>query len=209
METLTRYPDRGGDRALLDDVLDDGLVAVLSTVVDGLPWSVPIAYVRVDDRIVLHGSTGAGALRRVAAGAPATLTVTHVDGLVVADTAFDHSMNYRSAVVRGNLATESADAAELLDRFVDGLLPGRSAELRANNRKELAATLVLTLPITADNWIAKHRTGGASASEGGWSGVLPVRTGYTAIEPSPGADGEVPASVLTAFASSPLAAAFS
>lgn len=200
METLTRYPDRGGDRVLLDEVLDEGVVGVLSTVLDGLPWSVPLAYVRVDDRIVLHGSTGAGALRRVAAGAPATFTVTHLDGLVVADTAFAHSMNYRSAVLRGTLATESADAAHFLDRFVDGLLPGRSTELRANNRKELAATLVLTLPITDGRWIVKHRSGGASASEGGWSGVLPMRNGYTAIEPSPGTSEPVPESVRAAFA---------
>ncbi|WP_019203831.1 pyridoxamine 5'-phosphate oxidase family protein [Tsukamurella sp. 1534] len=198
MEQLTRYPDRGGDRRLLDEILDEGVVAVLSTVVDGLPWSIPIAYVRAGDLVILHGSTGAGALRHVAAGAPATLTVTHLDGLVVADTAFDHSMNYRSAVLRGPLRVETADAGELLDRFVDALLPGRSAEVRANSRKELAATAVLTLRITDENWIAKARTGGASSSEGGWSGVLPLRKGYARVEPSPGQDLPVPASVLAA-----------
>ncbi|KXO94759.1 pyridoxamine 5'-phosphate oxidase [Tsukamurella pulmonis] len=199
MDTLTRYPDRGGDRRLLDEVLDEGVVAVLSTVRDGLPWSIPIAYARIGERIVLHGSTGAGALRHVAAGAPVTLTITHLDALVVADTAFDHSMNYRSAVLRGVLESVSADAEELLDAFVDALLPGRSTELRRNTRKELAATVVLTLPIVADNWIVKARNGGASSSEGGWSGVLPLRTGYARVEPSPGQDLPVPASVRAAL----------
>lgn len=200
MDKLTRYPQRGGDRRLLDEVLDEGLVAVLSTVTDGLPWSVPIAYARIGDRVVLHGSTGAGALRHVAAGAPVTLTVTHLDALVVADTAFDHSMNYRSAVLRGTLATERMDAEALLAAFTDHVLPGRSAELRPNARKELAATAVLTLAITPDNWIAKARTGGASASEGGWSGVLPLRKGYAGFEPTPGQDRPVPASVRAAVA---------
>lgn len=198
MDKLTRYPERGGDRRLLDEILDEGMVAVLSTVTDGLPWSIPIAYARVDDRIVLHGSTGAGALRHVAAGAPVTLTVTHVDAVIVADTAFDHSMNYRSAVLRGTLAPVSAGTEELLDAFLNALLPGRSAELRANSRKELAATAVLALPITADNWIVKSRSGGAASSEGGWSGVLPLRKGYARIEPSLGQDLPVPDSVRAA-----------
>ncbi|MGX9295739.1 pyridoxamine 5'-phosphate oxidase family protein [Tsukamurella paurometabola] len=198
MDQLTRYPQRGGDRRLLDEILDEGVVAVLSTVADGLPWSIPIAYARVGERIVLHGSTGAGALRHVAAGAPATVTVTHLDALVVADTAFDHSMNYRSAVLRGVLEPVTVDGTELLDAFTDALLPGRSGELRAHTRKELAATTVLTLPITEDNWIAKARTGGASSSEGGWSGVLPLRKGYARIEPTPGQDLPVPASVRAA-----------
>lgn len=203
MNELTRYPERGGDRRLLDEILDEGVVAVLSTVVDGLPWSIPMSYVRVDDQLVLHGSTGAGALRRVAAGAPATLTVTHLDALVVADTAFDHSMNYRSAVIRGNLSTDSANAEELLERFIDKILPGRSAEVRSNSRKELAATLVLTLPIADDNWIAKSRTGGASSREGGWSGVLPLRKGYEGVEPSPGQTAAVPESVRAAVRGAP------
>ncbi|WP_231702909.1 pyridoxamine 5'-phosphate oxidase family protein [Tsukamurella asaccharolytica] len=197
MDTLTRYPERGGDRRLLDEILDEGMVAVLSTIADGLPWSVPIAYARLGDRIVVHGSTGAGALRHVAAGAPATLTVTHLDALVVADTAFGHSMNYRSAVLRGALTAE-VDGTDLLDSFIDKILPGRSAEIRTNTRKELAATTVLTFPITADNWIAKARTGGAPSTEGGWSGVLPLRKGYARIEPTPGRETPVPASVRAA-----------
>lgn len=125
--------------------------------------------------------------------------MTHADALIVADTAFDHSMNYRSAVLRGALTPESIDGAKLLDAFTDKLLPGRSAELRPNSRKELAATTVLTFPITEDNWITKARTGGASSSEGGWSGVLPLRKGYARIEPTPGQDHPVPASVRAAL----------
>lgn len=90
-------------RADLDAVLDAGLVGTLSTVVDGAPWVVPLLYARDGDRILLHGSTGAGALRHVADGAPAALSVVHLDGIVVAHTTFDSSANYRSAVVYGTL----------------------------------------------------------------------------------------------------------
>ena len=101
LNALTRKPDRAGDRAMLDALLDEVKVGTLSTVVDGLPWSVPMLFARDGDAILLHGSTGAGALRDVAAGAPVTFTVFAMDGLVVADSLFDHSANYRSAVVRG------------------------------------------------------------------------------------------------------------
>ena len=103
-ERLTRKPDRGHlERDELDALLDEVLAGTLSTVVDGRPWVVPMLYARDGDRILLHGSTGAGALRHVAAGAPAALSVTVVDGLVVAHSTFDSSANYRSAVVHGEL----------------------------------------------------------------------------------------------------------
>ena len=104
LATLTRKPDRAGDRRLLDEVLDEARVGVLSTVTDDrLPWSVPMLAARDGDRLLIHGSSGAGALRHVAAGAPVTFTAFLLDGLVVAETLFDHSVNYRSAVVRGRL----------------------------------------------------------------------------------------------------------
>ena len=116
-------------RADLDGVLDAGLVGTFSTVVDGRPLSVPMLYGRVDDRLYLHGSTGADALRRVAAGAPANLCVTLIDGIVVADNLFNSSANYRSAVVRGYPAPVSARrGVRGLTAMSERLIPGRSAE---------------------------------------------------------------------------------
>lgn len=130
LSRLTRYPGRGSDdRADLDTLLDSQWFGTLSTVTtDGQPWAVPMLYARDGDHIVLHGSTGAGALRAVADGAPAVLTVITVQALVVAHTTFDSSVNYRSATVRGRLRTASDDEqVQALDRLSDALLPGRPA----------------------------------------------------------------------------------
>ncbi|WP_439030991.1 pyridoxamine 5'-phosphate oxidase family protein [Gordonia terrae] len=186
--SLTRKPERSADRAVLDDLLDEAKTGTLSTVVDGLPWSVPMLFARDGDSILLHGSTGAGALRHVAAGAPVTFTVFVLDGLVVADTLFDHSANYRSAVVRGVLEVAD-DARAALEMLSDKLIPGRVAEVRPTSRKELAATVALRLPIIDGRWIAKARTGGPGGESAEWTGVVPVRTVYDA----PVADsGDVP-----------------
>ncbi len=194
---LTRRPERGGDRALLDDVLDEAQMGVLSTVTDdGFPWSVPMLCVRDGDRLLVHGSSGAGALRNVAAGAPATFTAFLVDGIVVAARLFNHSLNYRSAVVRGTLTPVPDDeAAHALDVFSDAILPGRSAEVPDHTRKELAATTVLALPIVDGRWLAKSRAGGPGAHPGadGWTGHLPM--GITYGEPVAATPGDLPGSV--------------
>ncbi|WP_055477174.1 pyridoxamine 5'-phosphate oxidase family protein [Gordonia sp. HS-NH1] len=179
LSSLTRKPERAADRALLDALLDEAKVGTLGTVVDGLPWSVPMLFARDGDSIVLHGSTGAGALRHVAAGAPVTFTVFVLDGLVVADTLFDHSANYRSAVVRG-VPEVADDAQAALEMLSDKLIPGRVAEVRSTTRKELAATVALRLPIVDGQWIAKARTGGPGGESAEWTGVVPVRTVYDA-----------------------------
>ncbi|MFE0750396.1 pyridoxamine 5'-phosphate oxidase family protein [Gordonia sp. NPDC058843] len=179
LASLTRKPERAADRAMLDALLDEAKVGTLGTVVDGLPWSVPMLFARHRDSILLHGSTGAGALRHVAAGAPVTFTVFTLDGLVVADTLFDHSANYRSAVIRGVLEP-SDDAQDALEVLSDKLIPGRVAEVRSTTRKELAATVVLRLPIVDGQWIAKARTGGPGGDSADWTGVVPVRTVYDA-----------------------------
>ena len=188
LEALTRKPDRAGDRAVLDDVLDAARVGTLSTVVDGMPWSVPLLFARDGDTILLHGSSGAGMLRHVGAGAPVAFTVFVMDALVIADTLFDHSANYRSAVIRGT--TEIVDdARHVLEVLSDKLIPGRVAEVRETTRKELAATVALRLPIVDGQWIAKVRTGGPGADAAGWTGVVPMRTvfddpiTYTGTEP--------------------------
>ncbi|WP_027502404.1 pyridoxamine 5'-phosphate oxidase family protein [Rhodococcus sp. UNC363MFTsu5.1] len=202
MDRIRRYPDlASGHRADLDAVLDAAAVGTLATVVDGLPWVVPMLYARDGDRIVLHGSTGAGALRHVAAGAPVAFSVTMLDGIVVADTLFDSTANYRSAVVRGCL-TEfcGGGAVEALDLMSDALIPGRSSEVRTHTKKELAATLAMALSIEPGCWTVKMRDAPPpepSAASGEWAGVIPLRTVAGAPEPAPwvGEDVQEPESV--------------
>ncbi len=191
LEDLTRKKERRSrERAELDRLLDEQLVGTLATVTtDGRPWAVPMLYARDGDRVLLHGSTGAGALRHVADGAEAVFEVHAVDGVVLASAMFDHSANYRSAMVRGRLVRiigEEARAA--LDRVSDGLLPGRRAEVREMLDKEVVATVALALDLTDDSWILKMRTGGAGddpadVPAGTWTGVVPLHT--VAGEPEP------------------------
>lgn len=184
LDDLTREKDRRvRDRAVLDLLLDEVLVGTLATVTtDGRPWAVPMLFARDRDRILLHGSTGAGALRQVATGAEGVLAVHVIDGLVLATSMFEHSANYRSAVVRGPLQRLSGDdAVEALDVISDGLIPGRRAEVRGMLRKEISATVALALDITDDNWLLKVNDGDTDEEffeEGVWTGVLPVRTEY-------------------------------
>ena len=206
-ERLRRLSERARtERAELDALLDEVLTGTLSTVVDGRPWVVPMLFARDGDRVLLHGSTGAGALRHVAAGAPAALCVTVVDGLVVAHTTFDSSANYRSAVIHGELTPLTGDdRTSSLERISERLIPGRTAEVRAMTAKEVAATLSMSLPIADGRWVLKVRSGGASAPDEQtdvWSGVVPLRVVAGEPEPAPWsveAGTPVPASV-TAFA---------
>jgi nitroimidazol reductase NimA-like FMN-containing flavoprotein (pyridoxamine 5'-phosphate oxidase superfamily) len=189
-EALRRHAERSrSDRAELDALLDEVLAGTLSTVVDGRPWVVPMLFARDGDRILLHGSTGAGALRQVAGGAPAALTVLSVDGLVVAHTTFESSANYRSAVIHGELETlTDADRTGALERLSERLVPGRTAEVRAMTRREEAATLAMALPITEGRWLLKVRNGGPTPPEeetDAWSGVVPFRTVSGDPEPAP------------------------
>ncbi|MBA2955134.1 pyridoxamine 5'-phosphate oxidase family protein [Nocardioides sp. MAH-18] len=204
MDQLRRLADQGvTDRAALDALLDSQWVGVLSCVVEGAPLAVPMLYARDGDRLLLHGSTGAGALRRVAAGAPAVLTVVALDALVVAPTTFESSVNYRSATVRGPLlALPDDERTAALDLFSEVLLPGRTSEVRPATPKELAATLALALPIRPDGWLMKVADGWpATPAESGaaddvWSGLVPVRSTLGDPVPAPWAvDLPVPPSV--------------
>lgn len=200
--------NRHAERARLhrDDlyqVLDAGhQIGTLSTVVDGRPWVVPMLYARVGDRILLHGSTGAGALRHVATGAPAALCVTHLDGWVYAHTLFDSSANYRSAVVHSELVVLTGeDAARALTDLSDRMLPGRSAEVPQHTRRQLAATQALAMHIVDGHWTVKIRQGGpgepAAAEQvppGLWTGVLPIRSGYGDPVPAPRVPEDLPPS---------------
>ena len=186
--SLNRHAERGRtERADLDGVLDAHPVGTLSTVVDGHPWVVPMLFARDGDRILLHGSTGAGALRHVAAGAPVAFCVTLLDAVVVAASTFNSSANYRSAVVYGALTPLDGDEKwRALDVLSDRIIPGRVQEVRPMTKKEVAATLVLALPIVDGQWMAKARTGppgDGEADSDAWQGVVPLR--LVAGEPAP------------------------
>jgi nitroimidazol reductase NimA-like FMN-containing flavoprotein (pyridoxamine 5'-phosphate oxidase superfamily) len=155
---LTRLRELGSaDRAALDELLDTTRIGHFGIVgVDGAPQVVPTAVVRDGDRVLAHGSTGAGWLRRLAAGAPTCLAVTAYDGVVVARSAFESSMHYRSAVLFGSCSPVT-DKERALDLLTDALIPGRTAEVRRPTRAELAATIVLQLPI--QEWSLKISAG--------------------------------------------------
>jgi nitroimidazol reductase NimA-like FMN-containing flavoprotein (pyridoxamine 5'-phosphate oxidase superfamily) len=201
LDDLTRLKEmRRSDRRELDRLLDEELVGTLATVTrDGEPWAVPMLYARVGDRVLLHGSTGAGALRRVAAGAPAVLAVHAIDALVLATSLFEHSANYRSAVVRGPLVALTGDeAVAALDAISDVLVPGRRGELRGHLRKELAATVALALDITDDNWLLKVSDGDVDEEldvvpDDVWTGILPVVRSYAEPVRSPWLPDDLPA----------------
>lgn len=190
----TRHPDRAScDRDLVHAILDEGRIGHLGFVRDGAPVVLPTLYARVGERLYIHGSTGSRPLRAAgrAEGLPVCLTVTLLDGIVLARSAFHHSVNYRSVVVHGTAhqVTEPAERATALDAIVDHMVPGRSGDSRRADAKELAATAVVRLELREVS--AKVRTGGpaddlADLALPHWSGVLPVTRGYGA--PIPAAD---------------------
>jgi uncharacterized protein len=195
--SIRRLPERQStDRSELYAILDAALVAHLAVVRDGLPVVIPFACARDDDALLLHGSTGAGVLRAAASGAPVSVAVTLVDGLVVARSVFDNSMNYRSVVAFGvPEVLEGAEKLAALRVLVDRVLPGRWDEVRPSSRQELAGTLMLRLSL--DEVSVKVRAGAvtASADDGEdrsvWAGVLPLTT----VAGDPVSHGDVPASV--------------
>jgi uncharacterized protein len=157
---LTRLRDRAvTDRTGLDRLLDDTFLAHVGlTDGQGSVVVIPTAVVRDGDRVLVHGSTGSGWMRRAAAGQPACLTVTDLSGIIVARSAFENSLRYRSAVLFGTFTRlPNAEVPRALDLFTEHLLPGRTAEIRPNHRRELAATMVLSMPI--GQWSMKVAAG--------------------------------------------------
>ncbi|MGY1729438.1 pyridoxamine 5'-phosphate oxidase family protein [Geodermatophilus sp. SYSU D01062] len=178
------------DRAELHAVLDAGLVGHLGVVLGDAPVVLPTGYGRRDDTLYLHGSTGAATLRAAATGAPVCFTVTHLDGVVYARSAFHHSVNYRCAVVHGTARVVSDPEERLLglEVLTEHLAPGSWAATRRPTRRELAATALLALDLTEAS--VKVRTGPPVDDDEDlglpvWAGVLPLRTVVAEPEPCP------------------------
>lgn len=185
--TAKRLADRASyARADVDAVLDAALACSVGYVIDGRPYVTTTAHWRIGDHLYWHGSSASRFLRSVV-GREACLTAYLLDGLVLARTGFEHSMNYRSVTVFGAVElVEGAAAAEVLDAFVEKLVPGRSGELRRPTDRELRATTVLSMPIAEAS--AKIRDGGTHDPEEDWdepvwAGVLTVETRFGELVP--------------------------
>jgi nitroimidazol reductase NimA-like FMN-containing flavoprotein (pyridoxamine 5'-phosphate oxidase superfamily) len=184
-------PERGAyDREQIDAILDAGLVCHLGFVHDGHPFVIPTLYGRVGDEVYVHGSSASRMLRRLRDGVDACLTVTLVDGLVLARSIFHHSINYRSVVVLGRVVevTDPDEKLRALEAFGERILPGRWAEVRPPTRQELKATSILRLPL--DEASAKLREGPPKDEEEDydlavWAGVIPLalRAGQPQADP--------------------------
>lgn len=178
--TLKRLPARGVyDRELVYRILDEGLICHVGFAIEGRPFVIPTGYARVQDRLYIHGSQASRMLRSLQRGIDACVTVTLLDGLVLARSAFHHSMNYRSVVVFGKamLVDDVDEKLSALRAFSEHMIPGRWDDARKPTAQELKATTVLSLPLEEAS--AKVRTGPALDDEEDyelpiWAGVIPV-----------------------------------
>ncbi len=191
---VRRLPKRGVyDKAQIHSILDEGFVCHIGFAVDGQTYVVPTGYARSGDLIYIHGSAASRMLRTAASGVDMCLTVTLVDGFVLARSVFHHSMNYRSVMVLGTarMVTDSAEKMHALRCFTNHIARDRWEEARQPNEQELKATSVLALPI--EECSAKVRTGGPNDDDEDyslpvWAGVVPIRMELGA----PHDDGRVP-----------------
>ena len=180
---VRRKPMRGThERAAIDAILDEALICHVGFVADHGPIVIPTTHVRVADQLYIHGSAASHMLGSLAGGIDACVTVTLLDGLVLARTAFHHSVNYRSVVLFGRAVRVDDTQAKLaaLAALIDRVTPGRSAACRPPNAKELTATTVLAVPIAEAS--AKIRSGPPLPDDGEdlalpyWAGVIPLHT---------------------------------
>jgi nitroimidazol reductase NimA-like FMN-containing flavoprotein (pyridoxamine 5'-phosphate oxidase superfamily) len=179
--TLKRLPQRGSyDRELVYQILDEGFVCHVGFAVDGQPFVIPMAYGRVGDKLYIHGSAASRTLRGLSGGIPVCVTVTLVDGLVLARSAFHHSINYRSVVILGaaTMVVAAEEKMTALRAFTEHVIPGRWDDVREPNEQELKGTSVLALPLVEVS--AKVRTGPPKDDEEDmtalvWAGELPLR----------------------------------
>lgn len=183
---VTREPQRARyDRETIDAILDEALICHLGFEVDGQPYVIPTLHARAGDRVYVHGSAASRMLRQLSAGVRVCLTVTLFDGLVLARSVFNHSVNYRSVVLLGTATpVEGDEKVVALHALTEQLAPGRWDEARQPTAKELKATSILALPIEEAS--AKVRSGGPEDDPEDehlpvWAGVVPV---HLAAEPS-------------------------
>lgn len=188
--TPTRMPEMmSSDRADLEALLASCVVGHIAFAVDGRPMVLPTAVTRFDDGIVAHGSTGSRWMRALATGVQVAVSVTALDGVIVARSAFESSLLYRSAVIFGSFAPLSGAAKErALEELTERLIPGRTSEVRASSRKEIAATQLLYLPLEtwslriSDGWPEDEADDVASDV---WAGVVRYADRTGSIEPAP------------------------
>lgn len=186
LNRVRRLPDRGHyDRDTIYGILDAGLICHVGFVVDGRPFVIPTLHARDGDTLLLHGASTSRMLKLAAGGAELCVTVTCVDGLVLAKSAFNHSVNYRSAVIfgRGTLVDEESAKMRALAAFTERILPGRWDDARPPSAVEMKATSVIAVSI--ENASAKVRTGGPhddaeDESLPIWVGVVPLRQAASA-----------------------------
>jgi len=178
---VVREPHRAVyERQAIYKILDEAMVCHVGFAVEGQPFVIPTMFARVGDELYLHGSAASRMLRNLSAGAPVCVTVTLIDGLVLARSVFNHSMNYRSVVALGQakLIDEPAEKLRALQAFTEKLIPGRWQDARQPNEKELKATSIVRLPLTEIS--AKVRTGPVEDDLEDyalrvWAGVIPLR----------------------------------
>ena len=186
---VKRLPKRGRyDADTVYQILDKGFVCHAGFAVDGQPYVIPTNYGRSGDILYLHGSAASRMLKTLSAGVPVCVTVTHVDALVLARSAFHHSVNYRSVVILGTarLVEDPAEKMEALRLFTEHVMKGRWDDVRQPTEQELKATTVLALPL--EEVSAKVRTGGPLDDEADyalpvWAGVLPLEIVARSPEP--------------------------
>jgi nitroimidazol reductase NimA-like FMN-containing flavoprotein (pyridoxamine 5'-phosphate oxidase superfamily) len=179
---LVREADRAVyDRQVAYQILDEGFLCHVGFAIDGQPFVIPTSYGRKDDNLFIHGSAASRMLRQLKDGVPVCVTVTLLDGLVLARSIFNHSMNYRSVVVLGQatLVDQPEEKLEALRLLSEHIIPGRWADVRQPNERELKATSVLKVPI--EEFSAKVRKGPVVDDEEDysfptWAGIIPLET---------------------------------
>lgn len=195
--TLKRLPKRGEyDHAAVYQILDEAFICHVGFVADGKPVVIPTSYARIGDDLYIHGSAASRMLRSLEEGIDVCVTVTLIDGLVLARSAFHHSINYRSVVIFGaaKVVDDPDEKIKALHAFTDHVVPGRWEDVRPPNESELRATLVLKLPLVEVS--AKVRTGPPIDDEEDyelsvWAGVVPLKLTAGA----PNSDGRLPAGI--------------
>ena len=192
--SITRLPKRGSyDPATIHAILDQALVCTIAFVWDGQPFQIPTGFVRIGETLYIHGSVGSTYMRRLAAEKTAvSISVTHLDGLVLARSLFHHSVNYRSVSMfsESQLITDRDELDQVLEAFTEKICKGRWADARKPTENEWKATMVLAFPILEA--VAKVRTGDPKDDEEDysldiWAGVLPLQT----VKGAPVADGRL------------------